>query len=93
MKGLRVAAKVYGERGIDLNRSAIDTLGAWGGMDYSINPDENGYGAVSFDLNTVRLNGPGDGEIARIATVIDWLDMFKADYTITFHRWLLEENA
>lgn len=89
MNGLRVEVKVQGENGLALYNAAKNDLFVWGGMDHSTGLDEDGYGSCSFDLNTVQLTAGDSGprQERRIATLINWLEGFGVDYSVTLHRW------
>lgn len=85
----RVEVKVQGVAGPALFDDATQRLGAWGGMDHSLGLDDDGFGAVSFDLGTVPTTSatPAARMIDRISTVMDWLSTFDRDNSLTVHRW------
>lgn len=81
MKGLRAEAKVrFAGTGEQLLDRAIKDMGIWGGMDHSTSPDEDGYEAISFDVDHADVR---DG----LSGVLRWLESLGVEYSLTLHRW------
>lgn len=89
MNGLRVEAKIRGAgTGEQYLQRAIADLGIWGGMDNTEKADEDGYQGIGFDLNKVQGQLPT--EMSKIKRLVDWLDGWGVDYSLTLHRWMSE---
>jgi len=65
------------DSGKDLLMQVQERFSIYGGVGYSIEPDENGEVSCSFSTTT-----------GKIAKILAWLHAGKSEFTLTVQKWI-----